>query len=537
LCNNENHYRKRRNDERMIFLYYGLFVFSFEGYGVVLSFHCLLSSLALASLGLRNLPSRYVEHAADCCAGDRKHVKTSYNPKPTQYRPGASRSPWSQIPTHLLSTPHSASFGQVRAYSSDSKDAAGLEFGFQSLGSLFPAPPAPGRYSRPKERRAEEAASKESEAQAPAEDVQKVSAEKKPNFQPTSPAKPTESNLKAENATQTKSQGGNVSSERTLIRRVHEPEGSVSVGRRRERLPAKRPQASVKPRTITPARGERKVPNPFATRTKKVAPSDEAETDTRPNAKAWGLSQEDQDTIDSISNPAVPLIKSSDNQEAPKSADNVPETPSSPRLTHVNSSGEAHMVDVGDKASTKRVAIAVAHVSITREVYDQIVDNSNKKGDVLGIARIAGIMAAKRTSDIIPLCHPLAISKAEVDVNLVPAVKLKTGQNHYWRHTSPTGLVVAIQARVECFGPTGVEMEALMAVQGAALTVYDMCKAVDKTMTIHAAKVVYKAGGRSGIAANKKWKQHVGVEKFAETGELKDGVDAVVRLPPDVTVL
>jgi len=437
----------------------------------------------------------------------------------------------------MPSTPHSAYFGQVRAYSSDSKDAAGLEFGFQSLGSLFPAPPAPGRYSRPKERRAEEAASKGSEAQAPAEDVQKVSAEEKPKFQPTSPAEPTESNLKAENATQTKSnsQGGSVSSERTLIRRVHEPEGSVSVGRRRERLPAKRPQASVKPRTITPARAERKVSNPFATRTKKVAPSDEAETDTRPNSKAWGLSQEDQDTIDSISNPAAPLIKPSDNQEAPKHAENVPAAPAGPRLTHVKSSGEAHMVNVGDKASTKRVAIAVAHIGLTKEVYEQIVDNSNKKGDVLGIARIAGIMAAKRTADIIPLCHPLAISKAEVDVYLVPFFTPKQQEaQHYWARTCPRGSLVAIQARVECVGPTGVEMEALMAVQGAALTVFDMCKAVDKRMVIHGSKVVYKAGGRSGLFADRAWKQYVGKESFTERGELKVGADALIKLPPEI---
>lgn len=195
------------------------------------------------------------------------------------------------------------------------------------------------------------------------------------------------------------------------------------------------------------------------------------------------------------------------------------------------------MVDVGDKASTKRVAIATANVSISREVYDQIVDNSNKKGDVLGIARIAGIMAAKRTADIIPLCHPLAISKAEVDVYPVPLIQLKKGQDHYWNRSSPRGLLVAIQARVECFGPTGVEMEALMAVQGAALTVFDMCKAVDKKMTIQGAKVVYKAGGRSGMSVDLIWKRCVGVQNFTASGELKDGVDALVRLPRDITVL
>lgn len=433
--------------------------------------------------------------------------------------------------------PHSASFGQVRAYSSDSKDAAGLEFGFQSLGSLFPAPPSPGRYSRPKERRAEDAASKDTEVRAPSANVQE-------DAQSASPAEATETDLKGttsqtksileeENAAKTSSAPNDVSaiSERTLARRVHEPEGGASVGRRRERLPAKKSQDSAQPRTIKPARGERKIPNPF-TKTKRAVPSDESSTDTRPNAKAWGLSQEDQDTIDSISNPPAPPVKFNDVQEVVESSDNISATPARPRLTHVNSAGEAHMVDVGDKASTKRVAIAVAHVGLTKEAYDQIVDNSNKKGDVLGIARIAGIMAAKRTADIIPLCHPLAISKAEVDVYVVPLVARNQRGKHYWSHTRQRGSLVAIQARVECVGPTGVEMEALMAVQGAALTVFDMCKAVDKTMTIHGAKVVYKAGGRSGLSVDLDWKKHVSKESFMESGELKDGADAVVRLPP-----
>jgi len=464
-------------------------------------------------------------------------VKTSHNPRPTQNSFLSSRGPWSQIPTHMLSMPHSASFGQARAYSSDSKDAAGLEFGFQSLGSLFPAPPSPGRYSRPKERRAEDAASKKSDVQAPLaevqQDVQAVSPVETTEASPQESISQTKSNLKDENAANTSSAPNDVSAvpERMLVRRVHEPEGGVSVGRRRERLPAKKSQASSKPRTIKPTRGERKVPNPF-TKTNKAVSSDETSTDTRPNAKAWGLSQEDQDTIDSISNPSAPLVKFHDVQEVAKSSDNVSATPAGRRLTHVNSAGEAHMVDVGDKASTKRVAIAVAHVGLTKEAYDQIVDNSNKKGDVLGIARIAGIMAAKRTADIIPLCHPLAISKAEVDVYVVPQIALKQRGKHYWSHTRQRGSLVAIQARVECVGPTGVEMEALMAVQGAALTVFDMCKAVDKTMTIHGAKVVYKAGGRSGLSVDFDWKRHVAKESFMESGELKDGADAVVRLPP-----
>jgi hypothetical protein len=195
----------------------------------------------------------------------------------------------------MLGMPHSASFGQVRAYSSDSKDAARLEFGFQSLGSLFPAPPAPGRYSRPRERRAEDAVSKESEERASSAEEQKGRVEEKPYVQSALPVEVSEANLKEENTSQAKTSPNdvNVRPARTLVRRVHEPEGSISVGRRRERLPTKKSQASAKPRTITPARVERKMPNPFA-QTKKVAPSEEAKTHNQPNAKAWGLSKEYQ---------------------------------------------------------------------------------------------------------------------------------------------------------------------------------------------------------------------------------------------------
>jgi molybdenum cofactor biosynthesis protein MoaC len=487
-----------------------------------------------------------VEHSADCCAGDRKQMKTSYNPTPTQHKFTSPRSPWSQIPTHMLSMPHSGSFSPVRAYSSDSKDGTGLEFGFQSLGSLFRAPPSPGgRYSRPKERRAKEAPSKESEDRAPAAEAQKtISAPEKPYLRSFSPSETAESKMDEESVTQTKkvkSNATNVDSENGLIRRVEwddslegasiprtEVENSVPTGRRRERVPAKRPQVPAKPRTVRPTQSENKKPNPFPKKVEKT--SGEAVTETRPNAKAWGLSQEDQNTVDSITDPSTPPIvkHSGDSREVSKLAETIPAAAGGPRLTHVKSSGEAHMVDVGDKASTKRVAIAVAHIGLTKTVYDQIVDNSNKKGDVLGIARIAGIMAAKRTSDIIPLCHPLAISRAEVDVYLVPKVQKPSDLPYrVWQRTCPQGQLVAIQARVECVGPTGVEMEAFMAVQGAALTVIDMCKAVDKTMTINGAKLVYKSGGRSGTSRDLKWADAVGLDRFTDSGELKSGVDAV----------
>lgn len=225
----------------------------------------------------------------------------------------------------------------------------------------------------------------------------------------------------------------------------------------------------------------------------------------------------------------------SDEAPSPKASHHNPSNAPAPvdrssTLTHVNATGEAHMVDVGAKRSTRRTAIAIAHIPIQRHTYSQILENNNKKGDVLGIARIAGIMAAKRTPDIIPLCHPLAISKAEVDVSLVSPEQFSLC---WGRGADRDGrALVAIQARVECVGPTGVEMEALTAVQGAALTVVDMCKAVDKEMTIEGAKIVYKAGGRSGVMVDNKWKMEVGEELFEpETGELKEGVKEVkIRL-------
>ena len=139
------------------------------------------------------------------------------------------------------------------------------------------------------------------------------------------------------------------------------------------------------------------------------------------------------------------------------------------------------MVDVSDKAATERLAVAEGRVVMEKATLDLIVSGNAKKGDVLGTARIAGIMAAKRTSELIPLCHPLALSKVTVDVE--PSAKLP-------------GCVV--RASVKVTGPTGVEMEALTAVSIAALTVYDMCKAVDRSMTIERIRLEEKSGGQSG---------------------------------------
>jgi cyclic pyranopterin phosphate synthase len=154
-------------------------------------------------------------------------------------------------------------------------------------------------------------------------------------------------------------------------------------------------------------------------------------------------------------------------------------------LTHFDKEGKAIMVDVGDKESTCRIAVARGEVKMSSETLSRILDKQVEKGDVFGVARLAGIMAAKKTPELIPLCHPLQISSVTVDFT-----------------PDPDNSRVGIEARVKVNGPTGVEMEALTAVSSAALTIYDMCKAADKTMTIHNIRLVEKSGGRSGHFVN-----------------------------------
>lgn len=151
-------------------------------------------------------------------------------------------------------------------------------------------------------------------------------------------------------------------------------------------------------------------------------------------------------------------------------------------LTHFDAKGDAHMVDVSDKDVTSRTATARGSVIMAPETLTLITTGRAKKGDVLAVARLAGIMAAKKTPDIIPLCHPLALSK--VSVELTP---------------NPAENSVDIEATVKVTGKTGVEMEALTAVSAAALTVYDMVKAVDKAMRLTEIRLVHKDGGRSGV--------------------------------------
>ncbi len=154
---------------------------------------------------------------------------------------------------------------------------------------------------------------------------------------------------------------------------------------------------------------------------------------------------------------------------------------SGPRLTHIDAAGEAAMVDVGDKAETVRIAEAEGHVRMAAETLQLILDGNAKKGDVIGVARLAGIMAAKQTASLIPLCHPLMLTKVAVDITPDPDLP---------------GLRVAAMAKLT--GRTGVEMEALTAVSVACLTIYDMAKAADREMEIGGIRLLAKSGGRSG---------------------------------------
>lgn len=150
-------------------------------------------------------------------------------------------------------------------------------------------------------------------------------------------------------------------------------------------------------------------------------------------------------------------------------------------LTHFNQHGDAHMVDVGDKQVTHRVAVASGQISMQSNTLAMIIKGDHRKGDVLGIARIAGIMASKRTSDLIPLCHPIGLTHVEVNFDI------DEGSSR-----------VSCQARTETRSQTGVEMEALTAVQIALLTIYDMCKAIDRGMEMSTIRLIEKSGGKSG---------------------------------------
>ncbi|SMX22117.1 cyclic pyranopterin monophosphate synthase MoaC [Boseongicola aestuarii] len=150
-------------------------------------------------------------------------------------------------------------------------------------------------------------------------------------------------------------------------------------------------------------------------------------------------------------------------------------------LTHFDPQGQAHMVDVSEKEHTDRIAIAEGYVHMSAQTLEIITEGRAKKGDVLSVARLAGIMAAKKTSDLIPLCHPLPITKVSLDLTADPALP-----------------GIRVEATVKTSGQTGVEMEALTAVSTSCLTIYDMVKAIEKSMTIDGIRLILKDGGKSG---------------------------------------
>jgi len=151
------------------------------------------------------------------------------------------------------------------------------------------------------------------------------------------------------------------------------------------------------------------------------------------------------------------------------------------KLTHFDAAGQAHMVDVGDKTETHRIAVCSGLIRMLPSTLELVMSGGHKKGDVLGIARIAGIMAAKKTADLVPLCHPLALTHVSIEFETDAELSL-----------------INASCRVETRGQTGVEMEALCAIQVALLTIYDMCKAVDRGMIIDQVQLEQKAGGKSG---------------------------------------
>ncbi|KAI7280612.1 molybdenum cofactor biosynthesis prote [Hortaea werneckii] len=237
-----------------------------------------------------------------------------------------------------------------------------------------------------------------------------------------------------------------------------------------------------------------------------------------PKQTAWGLPVNESATETTDSNEVPEAAGPASRARVAPSISGGDKSLPDQKLSHLTSSGDAHMVDVGGKAATRRVAIAFGYVRFSNlEPFRLVSENSNKKGDVLGVARIAGIMAAKRTSDLIPLCHPLPITKVEVDVQ----IREPSTSSTLWKDNEHG--IATVQAQVECFGPTGVEMEALTAVATALLTVYDMCKAVDHLMRIETSRVVYKSGGKNGVDFVGQWARLMGEDFFKQRAlELPD---------------
>ena len=447
------------------------------------------------------------------------------------------------IPLHLLNS-LPAQFAQARYYSSDSRNgtdipahttADGAEsitnsepgsgfanaFGFQSLRELFHQPTPRYRYSRPREDDAQQKPA--SLPQSSMEDSRLEEVENERSAWGLSASTTADRRDSGSPSGSLEQDASVVSSYRLSNAETAEStEGSNVKIRYREHWnmrkhiagsqfrPATWKNSEILPRRYRGkdlAKVPGRTPNIQSKQPWGLSPESQAHDDMAANGEAVLPSHDrQQPTVQDM--PAAEVAIQSASQQTPES------TPQATHgLTHVNSSGEARMVDVGAKAATKRTAIATTYVSFSNpEPFRLIFENANKKGDVLGVARVAGIMGAKRTSELIPLCHPIPISKVEVEVKLVPP----SGRSNMFRK-SGNGLVY-IEALVECTGPTGVEMEALTAATTAALTVYDMCKAVDRLMHIEKCAVAYKSGGNSGLSAHRGFAIERGEQYFVERG-------------------
>lgn len=233
-------------------------------------------------------------------------------------------------------------------------------------------------------------------------------------------------------------------------------------------------------------------------------------------------------TISNLLTKPNPPSNNNDNDDNDdiNSANSANTSPTTQSLPHLTPTGTAHMVGVTVKRATHRRAIATGRVVFSNASPARLIGrNALRKGDVLAVARVAGIMAAKRTPDVVPLCHPIALGRVAVDVKVVGgigegegeedggdgAIEREEGGEGGKAVRMPFGAVV-IEATVECVGPTGVEMEALVAVMGAAATVVDMCKAVDRGMVVGDVRVVLKEGGRSGTWREEGWASAFGPE-------------------------
>ncbi|KAK6433286.1 hypothetical protein LTR95_010534 [Oleoguttula sp. CCFEE 5521] len=493
-----------------------------------------------------------------------------------------SNTPWSKIPHHLLAqTP--SSYLQRRHYSSDD----GNGFGFQSLSSLFGSTPARGRYSRPREREDLYERSEPDEPRRRLQSEERESSKMPAPFFAPAPLSATAAATSApdhsrpdamfidnemgfvssrlgkeavgiirpvsgahnDSSDRAPAPGRSIAASQSLTgaaaarrgsaptayvlpdgkksmnKMLRRPNGKRLDGRERravyrkiERIGSPKHSGVVR----STGREDDRKPSPF---------TPESQSAVRPgieisgtDEKAWGLSPDDLSTIDSFADPNVPAAAQSNASQTGRysrnpasSASSSSPTPPS-HLTHLTTTGEAHMVSVSAKPSTNRTAIALSTINLTSpQTYNLLVTHSARKGDVLATARIAGIMAAKRTSELIPLCHPLMISKVEVLLTPLPP-GTKSGlveRNEYG--------VVVVQARVDCNGPTGVEMEALTAVSVAGLTVYDMLKAVDRGMRVEGTRLVYKSGGKSGVFVNEEWLEENGAGYLSEQGLVLPG--------------